>query len=68
MAHYLKFENKRLIKALKAEKKKRNRDKNLNLLNEKNDSSQLFLLSRVQAACNFAYDKKVEKKQQRKKV
>lgn len=38
MAHYLEFENKKLIKALKTEKKKQNRDKKLNLLNEKNDN------------------------------
>ena len=38
MAHCLEFENKRLKKALKAEKKKRNRGKKLNLMSEKDDS------------------------------
>lgn len=33
----LKFENKRFIEALKIEKQKRNRDKQLNLLGEKNN-------------------------------
>ena len=60
-AYCLEFEDKRLMKALKTEKQKRNRGKRLNLLVEKVYGLQLFLPSRVQAACNFANDKKVEK-------
>lgn len=37
-ANYLEFENKKLIEALKAEKKKRNKSKRLNLLSEKDNS------------------------------
>ena len=37
MADYLEFENKRLIEALKAEKKKRNRGKWLNILGEEDN-------------------------------
>ena len=68
MAHYLEFENKGLIEALKAKKKKRNRGKKLNLISKENDGPQLFLPSRVQAARNFAYNKEVEKEQQKKNV
>lgn len=56
------------MEALKAKKKKRNSGKKLNLLREGDDSLQLFLLSRVQATCNFAHNKKVEKKQQKRDV
>lgn len=42
----LEFENKGLMKALKADKKKKNKGK-------KNDSLQFFFYSRIQAACNF---------------
>ena len=38
MAYYFEFKNKKLIKALKTEKKKRNRGKKLNLLGKKDDS------------------------------
>ena len=68
MAHCLEFENKGLMEALKAEKKKRNRGKRLNLLGEEDDGSQLFLSLRVQDVRNFAYDKKVEKRQQKRDV
>lgn len=44
---YLEFENKGLMKALKAERKKRNRGKRLNLHSEKDDGLQLFSPSRV---------------------
>ncbi len=64
-AHCLEFENKWLMEALKAEKKKRNSGKRLNLLVEEDDSPHLFLPSRVQAARNFAHDKKIEKKNKR---
>ena len=37
IAHYLEFKNKGLMKALKAEKKKRNRDKKPNLIGEEDD-------------------------------
>ena len=37
MAHYLEFENKGLMEALKAETKKRNRNKRLNLRSEEDD-------------------------------
>lgn len=57
----LKFKNKRLIKALKFEKQKRNRGKQLNLLGEKNGSPQLFSLSYVQAAREFIAKKKANK-------
>ena len=67
-AHCLEFENKGLMKALKAKKKKQNRSKRLNLLGEEDDSPQLFSPSRVQAARNFVHDRKVEKKQQKKDV
>ena len=66
--HYLEFENKGLMEALKIEKKKRNRSKRLNLIGEEDDDLQLFSLLRIQAARNFAYDKKVKKKQQKKDV
>lgn len=46
-ANYLEFENIRLIKALKTEKKKRNRGKKLNLLSEEDNSPQLFSPLRV---------------------
>lgn len=62
----LKFENKGLIEALKAKKKKKNRGKRLNLLSEKDDGPQLFSFLRVQATYNFIYDKKVEKSNKKK--
>lgn len=62
IAHYLEFENKTLIKALKAKKKKWNRGKKLNLLSEEDDSLQLFLSPRGQVAYNFAYNKEFKKK------
>ena len=43
-AHCLEFDNKRLMKALKAGKKKRNRGKRLNLLGEENDFRSYFCL------------------------
>lgn len=67
-ANCLEFENKKLIEALKAERKKRNRGKKLNLLGEDDDGPQLFSLSRVQATLNFMHNKKVGKKQQEKVV
>lgn len=67
-ANCLKFENKGLIKALKAKRKKRNRNKKLNLLDEKDDSLQLFSLSRIQIAHNFAHNKEVEKEHQKKDI
>ena len=63
ITYYLEFENKGLIEALKAEKKKRNKGKRLNLLGGGDNGLQLFSPSRVQATCNFAYNKEVEKKQ-----
>lgn len=68
IVHCLKFENKRLIEALKAEKKKRNRNKKPNLLDKEDNGPQLFLLLKVQAACNFVYDKKVKKEQQKRNI
>lgn len=53
---------------METRKKERIRDKKLNLFSEKDDSLKLFSLSKVQAAYNFAYDKKIEKKQQKKDV
>lgn len=41
-ANCLEFENKGLMEALKAEKKKRNGGKRLNLLGKEDDSPQLF--------------------------
>ena len=38
------------------------------MLGEKDDSPQLFLPSRVQAARKFAHDKEVEKEQQKKDI
>lgn len=38
IAYYLDFKNKELIEALKAEKKKRNKSKRLNLLGKEDDS------------------------------
>ena len=67
-ADCLEFENKRLMEALKAERKKRNRGKRLNLFGEEDDGPQLFSSSRVQAARNFAHDKEVEKEQYKKDV
>lgn len=67
-ANCLEFENKKPIEALKAERKKRNRGKKLNLLGEEDDGLQLFSLSRVQATLNFMHDIKVGKKQQKKVV
>lgn len=49
MTYFLEF--------LKTKKTKQNRDKRLNLLNKKDDSLQLYLSSRIQAAYNFVYDK-----------
>lgn len=43
----LQFENKELIRALKIEKQKRNKDKKLNLLSEKNNNPQLFFLLKI---------------------
>ena len=54
--------------ALKAEKKKQNRGKRLNLLGEEDDGPQLFSPSRVQAARDFAHYKEVEKEQQKRDV
>ena len=68
MTHCLEFENKGLMEALKAEKKKPNRGKKLNLLGTEDDGLQLFSSSRVQAVCNFAPDKEVEKEQQKRDV
>lgn len=56
------------MKALKAEKNKRNRGKRRNLIGEKDDDPQLFLLLRVQAARKFVYNQKVEKKQEKRDV
>ena len=56
------------MEALKAKKKKRNRGKKRNLLGEKDDGLQLFSPSRIQTTCNFAYDKEVEKEQQKRDV
>ncbi len=38
-AHFLEFKNKKLMKALKSKKKRQNRDKKLNLLDEKDDGT-----------------------------
>lgn len=43
----LEFENKKLIEALKIEKQKKNKSKKLNILGKKDNSPQLFSLSRV---------------------
>lgn len=59
-ADYLEFENKELIKALKAKKRKKNRDKKLNSFYKINNGPKFFF-SRVYTAYNFKYDKKVEK-------
>ncbi len=64
--NYLEFENKGLIEKLKAEKKKKNKGKRLNLLGEEDDGPQLFSPSRVQAARNFAAKKEAEKEHQEK--
>ena len=56
------------MEALKAEKKKRNKSKKLNLLGEKDDGLQLFSLLKVQVARNFVYNKEVKKEQQRRDV
>lgn len=64
----LEFENKKLIKALKVEKQKKNRGKQLNLLNEEDNGPQLFSPSRVQTAQEFIIAKKAEKEQYRKNI
>ncbi|MCJ1347806.1 hypothetical protein MMC31_006035 [Peltigera leucophlebia] len=64
----LEFENKRLIEALKIEKQKKNRGKRLNLLGEEDNGPQLFSLSRVRAAWEFAAEKEAEKEQHRKNI
>lgn len=46
-AKYLEFKNKRLWKALKTEKKKQNKSKKPNLLDEKNNGLQLLLSSKI---------------------
>ena len=56
------------MKALKAEIKKPNRGKRLNLLGEEDDGRQLFPPSRVQAARDFAHDEEVKKEQQKRDV
>lgn len=63
MVDIMKFENKRLIEALKIEKQKRNVSKQLNLLGKKDNGLQLFLSSCMCVAQEFATQKKVEKKQ-----
>lgn len=50
----LKFENKRLIEALKIEKQKRNKGKSLNLLGEEDNGLQLFSPSWIWATRDFA--------------
>ncbi len=64
----LEFENKKLIKALKVEKQKRNKGKRLNLLGEEATGPQLFSPSRVRAAREFAIQKEMEKEQYKKDV
>ena len=64
----LEFENKGFIEALKVEKKKRNRVKQLNLLGEENNGPQLFLPSCVRAASEFAIQKKMKKEQHKKDI
>lgn len=64
----LKFENKRLIEALKIEKQKKKRNKRLNLLGEKDNGPQLFLSLCVRAAQEFAAQKKTEKEQHKKNI
>lgn len=49
------------MKTLKVEKKKRNWSKKLNLLSKKDGGLQLFSSLKVQAICNFVYNKKIEK-------
>lgn len=60
-ANYLEFENKELIEVLKTERKKRYRNKKLNLLGKEDDSLQLFLFLRIQVTPNFAHNKEIEK-------
>ena len=62
----LEFENKGLVKALKVEKQKRNRDKWLVLLSAKNNGSQLFSSLRIRAAQEFAAQKKPKRVAQKK--
>lgn len=64
----LRFINKRLIEVLKIEKQKKNRDKKLNLLGEKINSSQLFSLSKISATQKFLLEKKVDKEQHKKDI
>ena len=40
----------------------------MNLLGEEDDGLQLFLPSKVQAARNFAYNKEVEKKKNKREI
>lgn len=49
----LEFQNKKLIRVFKIEKKKRNKDKKLNLLHEKNNNSHLFFRLKVLTTWNF---------------
>lgn len=51
---YLEFENKRLLEALKTEKKKQNRGKRLNLLGEKDNGPQLYLSLKIQTTHKYA--------------
>lgn len=44
---YLKFENKELIEVLKAETKKKNKNKRLNWYSEEDNSPQLFSSLRI---------------------
>ena len=62
----LEFENKGLLEALKAEKKKRNRGKRLNLLGEEDNGPQLFSPSKIQAAREYAQGKEAEKEQHKR--
>lgn len=57
---YLHFEYKRLLEALKVEKKKRARGKRLNFLGEEDNGSQLISPSRIKAARDFVLAKEQE--------
>lgn len=62
------FENKKLIEAFKDEKQKKNMDKMLNLLGDKNKRPQIFLPLHVQAARESVAEKKAENERHKKNV
>lgn len=64
----LQFKNKGILEALKVEKRKRGRGKQLNLLREENNGPQLFSPSRVKAAQDFAIAKKQKINKKKKLV